>query len=97
MSLATRDMVLAILDAPLSKWHATMDQLEVTVGEEVVRQFELQTLDLRTLYKRAEASRRKNAAAKSEAVQKRGGANEGRAKSERTLAEALEFDDDEVF
>jgi len=96
MSPSTRDMVVAILDGPLAKWHATMDQLERTVAEEVVRQFELQTLDLKTLYKRVEGSRRKSAAVNSGAAQ-RDRKDEGGGKSERTLAKALEFDEDEVF
>ena len=98
MSPATRNMVLAILDAPLGKWHATMDQLEQTVAEEVVRQFELQTLDLKTLYKRTEGSRRKtrSSVVKLEAAQRSNKDKDG-GKSERTLAKALEFDEDEVF
>ncbi|KAF5373441.1 hypothetical protein D9615_009498 [Tricholomella constricta] len=50
MSAKTRGMVTATLFVPLGEMKAHMDGLEEIVAREVARQFELTTLDLRTLY-----------------------------------------------
>jgi len=50
MSAETRSMVAATLFVPLGEMKVHMDSLEAIVAREVARQFELMTLDLRTLY-----------------------------------------------
>lgn len=50
MSAETRSMVAATMFVALGEMKAHMDVLQQIVEDEVKRQFDLQTLDLRTLY-----------------------------------------------
>ncbi|KAF8064921.1 hypothetical protein FPV67DRAFT_160975 [Lyophyllum atratum] len=50
MSAETRSMVAATLFVPLGEMKAQMDDIEEIVGKEVARQWELRTLDIKTLY-----------------------------------------------
>jgi transaldolase len=50
MSAETRSMVAATMFVALGEMKAHMDVLQQIVENEVRRQFDLQTLDLRTLY-----------------------------------------------
>ncbi|KAF9458266.1 hypothetical protein BDZ94DRAFT_1226563, partial [Collybia nuda] len=58
MSLDTRNTVTSTLFTALGEMKAQMDDLEAIVATEVHRQFELLTLDLRSLYRRRSKSRR---------------------------------------
>lgn len=92
MSAKTRNMVSATMYVALGEMKAHMDVLHQIVENEVVRQFELQILDLRTLYsssKRRQGIKHRSATCK----------------HERSLADSLGLDDatdedlgeDEVF
>lgn len=92
MSAETRNMVSATMYVALGEMKAHMDVLHQIVENEVVRQFELQILDLRTLYsssKRRQGIKHRSATCK----------------HERSLADSLGLDDatdedlgeDEVF
>ena len=58
MSAETRSIISATLFVGLGEMKAHMDTLEQIVATEVKRQFELQTLDLRTLYLASACSRK---------------------------------------
>lgn len=60
MSSDTRNMVAATLFTALGEMKAQMDDLEAIVATEVHRQFELLTVDLRSLYRRRSKSKRQN-------------------------------------
>jgi transaldolase len=94
MSAETRSMVAATMFVALGEMKAHMDVLQQIVENEVRRQFELQTMDLRTLYscprRRDEVKQRPSSSVA----------------PERNLADALGLDDaaadvdlgeDEVF
>lgn len=53
-------MVAATLFTALGEMKAQMDDLEAIVATEVHRQFELLTVDLRSLYRRRSKSKRQN-------------------------------------
>ncbi|RDB17378.1 Transaldolase [Hypsizygus marmoreus] len=97
MSAETRSMVIATLFVPLGEMKAHMDSLELVVGKEVVRQFEMQTLDLKTLYGISPV--------KSQKIKKTAGDIPARrVRAKRSLAEDLNLeqpgesiDEDEIF
>lgn len=98
LSAETRSIVAATLFVPLGEMKAQMDYLEKIVGKEVSRQFKLQTLDLKTLYR---CSSPKNQKIKRTAGDLH---TPERAKGKRSLAKDLDLEgepnaqqEDEVF
>ncbi|KAG6918288.1 hypothetical protein DXG01_015380 [Tephrocybe rancida] len=67
MSPETRAMVTSTLFTPLGEMKCQMDLLEEIVASEVVRQFELANLDLKTLYHAADGTHRSHRRKKGEA------------------------------
>jgi len=66
MSAETRSMVAATVYVAIGKMKVEMETLQAVVGREVERQFALQTLDLKTLYRSITLGKKK---AKRSAVQ----------------------------
>jgi transaldolase len=81
MSTETRSMVAATMFVALGEMKAHMDILQQIVDNEMQWQFELQTMDLRTLYRSSEKKKNKRRSTTCMAP-------------ERNLADALGLDDD---